>query len=78
MEFTSVYFIFSFSFLSMIHYLQREEGEKKRQKIYFVMAYKCCAVYCRFNYSGEEVAVIFDFPRDVYISKFSSITRLKI
>ena len=42
------------------------------------MAYKCCAVYCRFNHSGEEVAVIFSFPRDVYISKFSSITRLKI
>ena len=42
------------------------------------MAYKCCAVHCRFNYSGEEVAVIISFPMSVYISKFLSITRLKI
>ena len=42
------------------------------------MAYKCCAGHCLFNYSGEEVAVIFSFPRDVHISKFLLITRLKI
>ena len=42
------------------------------------MAYKCCAVHCRFNYSGKEVAAIISFPMGVYISKFLSITRLKI
>ena len=45
-----------------------------------MMAYKCYVVkfFRRFSYSGEETAVIFSFPRDVYIGKFSSTARLKI
>ena len=74
-HFSSFYFHFIFVISSL---LTEREGRVKRHRIHFVMAYKCCAVHCLFNYSGEEVAAIFSFPRDVHISKFSSITRLKI
>ena len=74
-DFSSLYFHFIFVISSL---LTEREGRGKRQRLLFIMAYKYCAVHCLLNYSGEEVAVIFPFPRDVHISKFSLITRLKI
>ena len=56
-----------------------ETGRReKRHRISFVITHKCYVVHCHFSYSEEEAADIFSFPRDVYISKFSSMTRLKI
>ena len=33
------------------------------------MAYKCCVVHCRSNYSREEPVVGFYFPKDELLEK---------